>query len=100
MQIISKCQDEEEIHIVTSGWSQQYDMIGMFKVIPICAHYNPELHANIISLKDVSLISVACVTMDTSQERAIDVHLSNDNIMNTKECSEGLYFLTLPLLPP
>ena len=99
MHIIRKCQHGEVLHIVTNDRSHKYYMIGMFKVINIYAHYKPESLSTILSLKGVSFITGARVTMDTGKERVIVMHLINGNTINFKECSEGLYFLILKLVP-
>ena len=84
---------------MTNGGSHKYNMIGMFKVILICSHYNPGSLKNIFSLKYVASIPGAHMTIYTLQERVILVNLSNGSVIKIKAYSEGLYSLTLTLVP-
>ena len=47
--------------------------------------------ANILSLKDVS--SKFRVTMDTTVEHSMNVHLSDNHVLKFKQCGDGLHFL-------
>ena len=62
------------------------DFPGMFKV-----WYNPESMLNILSFKDVR--KHFRVTMDTSVENVIKVHLKCGNVIKFEEVDSGLYLL-------
>jgi hypothetical protein len=46
--------------------------------------------ANILALKEVA--DRFQITMDTTKERAMLLHVSDDNIIKFTECGNGLYY--------
>ena len=54
-------------------------------------HFNANSIANIVSLSDIANLDGAKLTMDTSVERAINLHVNNMTIQ-FKECADGLYY--------
>ena len=90
---LRSCNDEETLHIVTNGGLLSYNVIGDCKLIPVQMHYNGDSIANVLSLKSVTSIPGAHVTMDSNVERAISVKLPNRvETIKFIECSDGLYY--------
>ena len=52
--------------------------------MPMAAHYKPMLLANILSMKGVQSIPGIRITMDTLEESAILIHLSDGNVLNIR----------------
>ena len=86
------CSEAKIMNIVTNGWEQHYDTIGIFKSLPVEDHYNSKSPDKILSLNDVASLSGVRIKMDTSVERAIVVTLQGGICMNFKEWNDGLYY--------
>ena len=56
------------------------------------SRYNPMLLVNILSMKNVRKIPSMRITMDTLEESAIRIHLSDENVLKFQECYDGLYY--------
>ena len=78
------------MRVYTNGGSQDYSKFGTLKFFPFDVFYNPNSMANILALKDVA--NKFQITMDTTQERSMLVHVSNDTIIKFSECGNGLYY--------
>ena len=89
---IRACEEDEVLHITTNGGALQYDQIGMNKLVPVAMHFNPKSIANVLSLSVVADIPGTRIIMDTSIEKAIEVHMKNGNILKFEECTDGLYY--------
>ena len=57
---------DEEIKIHTNGGSLNYDIVGVFKYLPIKCYYNMKSITNVLSLKSVSNVPGCNIHMDTS----------------------------------
>ena len=55
-------------------------------------HFNPDLMATILSLKDVSSLTGVKIAPETSKEWAIIVSLVDGGILKFKSCEEGIYY--------
>jgi hypothetical protein len=91
---IQDCSPSETLHIVTNGGAQIFNKQGDLNILPLKVHVNESSLANILSLKDVASIPGIKITMDTSKERAIYVHLDGKDAEEIKfsECNDGLYY--------
>jgi hypothetical protein len=87
---IHACKPGEVMRACTNGGSQDYHKHGTLKFFPFDVFYNPTSVANILALKDVA--DRFQITMDTTKERAMLVHVSDDNIIKFSECGDGLYY--------
>ena len=58
--------------------------------IPFKFFFNPDSIANIIYLKDT--VKTFCITMYTSKDYEILVHIVSNRVMKLIEFSDGLYF--------
>ena len=92
---VRDCTGEEELLIHTNGGDKIFQKQGDLNIIPMIAHFDPTSLANILALKDVRKTPGVCITMDTDEEAAMLVHLPNGNILNFKECGDGLYYYNI-----
>ena len=88
---IKDCLPGDGITVVTNGGSEKFQQQGTLKLLPLNVHFNNNSIANIISLSDIANMDGAKLTMDTSVERAINVHVGDLKIQ-FKECTDGLYY--------
>ena len=88
---IDDCLPGDGITVVTNGGSEHFKQIANLKLLPMRVHFNPDSIANILSLSDIANLEGARLTMDSSVERAINLHV-NDSIIQFHECSDGLYY--------
>ena len=70
---IRKCRPNEVLELETNGGSIFFDEIGMMKMLPIKAYYNPKSIATIISFKDVMNLSGARIQFDSDISKTITV---------------------------
>ena len=77
--------------VYTNGGQVKYDQVGTFSLLPFEVYFDGRSMANILSLKDVS--RKFRVTMDTTVERSMNVHLSDHHVIKFKQCGDGLHFL-------
>ena len=90
---IKHCSKNETLLLVTNGGSMRFDQMGTLNLFPMKVHVNSASMANILSLKEVGDIHGVRVTMDTSQERAIHVHVEESGLTYMfLEGPNGLYF--------
>ena len=88
---IPPCNDTELMTVYTNGSQVQYDCVGMFSLLLFQVYFDEKSMANILSLKDVS--SCFRVTMDTTVEHSMNIHVSDHQVLKFKQCGEGLHFL-------
>ena len=79
---------ERTLRALTNGGHQDSNMVGDFPNLGE-VWYNSESIANILSLADVR--KVCRITMDSSEEPAINVHRLDGSIMKFVEHASGLY---------
>ena len=92
---ITKCEDSDILHIVSNGGGAvTYDTTGFFELLGMQIHYNKNSLANVLSFKQVAALDGVKITLDTSVEKAITVHINGD-ALKFKECQDGLYFLDM-----
>ena len=77
--------------VYTNGGQVNYDRIGVFSLLPFYVYFDECSMANILSLKDVS--SKFQVTMDTTVENSMNVHVSDHQVLKFKQCGNGLHYL-------
>ena len=87
---IKNCLPGDGITVVTNGGSEKFQQQGTLKLLPLKVHFNDNSIANIISLSDIANMDGAKLTMDTSVECAINVHVGD--LIQFKECADGLYY--------
>ena len=90
---IRKCNEGEELTVITNGGSQTFTHLAVLKDFPLQVHFKYDSLANIISLRDVANIPGVAITMDSSKERAIIVKMGTDKVFKFLECPDGLYHL-------
>ena len=88
---ITPCEPHQELQIITNGGQEFFAHHATSNLVPLPVHFNSKSLANILSLSDVANIPGAKVTMDTSVERAIKLHLQ-DKVITFNECKDGLYY--------
>ena len=88
---IRPCTESESMRVYTNGGQIKYDQVGTFSLLPFEVYFNGRSMADILSLKDVS--SKFRVTMDTTVEHSMNVHLSDHHVLKFKQCRDGLHFL-------
>ena len=82
----------DELTIITNGGSQIFKQTATLNILPLPVHFNSNSLANILSLSDVANLPGARITMDSTVEKAINLH-HNGVTLKFEECSDGLYFL-------
>ena len=88
---IQNCLPGNGITAVTNGGSEHFKQNADLKLLPMNVHFNSNSIANILSLSDIANLEGARLTMDSSVERAINLHVDGD-VIQFKECSDGLYY--------
>ena len=86
------CNEDEELTVITNGGSQGFMLIGNFIHLPIEVHYNADSLANVLSFKHVSEIPVVTITIDTSKDSGILVHMRDGTAYRFALCASGLYY--------
>ena len=61
-------------------------------LLPILVHFEEDSLATVLSLKEVDNIKGVYVTMDTSVEKSILVHLGDGKVLKFLEWDLGIYF--------
>ena len=82
----------KELTVFTNGGSQNFELIGNFRHLPMEVHYNKDSLANIHSLKHVTDLPGVSVSMNTIKDPNIFVHLPNGNVIKFQQYSSGLYY--------
>ena len=88
---IKPCPPGHEVTVVTNGGAQSFEKEATLNILSIRVHFNHDSLANILSLSDVANLPGARLTMDSQVERAIILHLNQEEI-KFLECSDGLYY--------
>ena len=88
---ITACKDTEVTRVYTNGGHVDYTHKANLQILPFEVFFNESSMANILSLKDVA--SKFKITMDTSIDRAMTVHINEHTLLRFQECSDGLYYL-------
>ena len=91
---IHECEPNERIMLVTNGnGSITFDKFAVPKLFPqLKVHFNSSSMANILSLRDVAALPNVTITMDTSTDKSMEVHLSSGLTYIFREGANGLYF--------
>ena len=69
----------------------EYNQVGTLAILPFDVYLHEGSMANILSLKKVS--KKFRVTMDTTVENCMKVHVSDHHILKFKQCGDGLHYL-------
>ena len=88
---VRPCDESELMTVFTNGGQVEYDKVGIFSLLPFQVYFDERSMANILSLKDVA--SRFRVTMDTTVEHSMNVHVSDHQVLKFKQCGDGLHFL-------
>jgi len=92
---ISKCKDNDVLNIVSNGGGAvSYDTTGCFDLLSMPVYYNKNSLANVLSFKQVTALNGVRITLDTSVEKAMLVHV-NGVVLKFRECKDGLYYLNM-----
>ena len=92
---VSKCKNEDVLNIVSNGGGAvSYDTTGFFNLLSMPVYYNKKSLANVLSFKQVAALDGVRITIDTSVEKAMLVHVNNMTL-KFRECKDGLYFLNM-----
>ena len=90
---VSKCPVQDQLLLITNGGSMKFEEKGTLNLFPMSVHFNPNSMANILSLKEVGDLDGVHIKMDTSQERAIHVHIARSGLTYIFiEGKLGLYY--------
>ena len=65
-----------------NGGKQLYNLVASLNVFPIEVHFKKDSMANIVSMKSVSKIEGAHVTMDKKHDLGMSVKLENGDFSN------------------
>ena len=95
---ITTCKDTEVTRVYTNGGHVDYTRKANLQILPFEVFFNESSMANILSLKDVA--SKFKITMDTSIDRAMTVHINEHTLLRFQECSDGLYYLDTSTIAP
>ena len=92
MSNIRDCTKDETVLVHTNGGDKTFNQQGDLKIVPMTAHYNPTLLEKILLMKDVQKIPGVRITMDTLEESAMLILLSDGNALKFQGCNDGLYY--------
>ena len=76
----------------TNGGAQRYDKLADLSLLPITVHFKQDSMATILSLKTVSEIPGARITLDTNTSKDITLSLANGNTFVFEQYKTGLYY--------
>ena len=88
---IKPCAPGESITVITNGGAQSFEKRATLKKLPLPVYFNPYSLANILSLNHVANLPRAKITMDSTVEKAINLHYDGA-VIQFKECADGLYY--------
>ena len=88
---IVDCKPGKGVTVVTNGGSQHFGAEAELLLFPMPVYFNADSMANILSLSDIANIDGVRITMDTSIDRAIQLHF-HDTVYTFRECIDGLYY--------
>ena len=89
---IRECKPCERLIAYCNGGEQKYNLVAKLVMVPISVHFKRNSMANIISMKTITNIEGARVTMDTSSNLNIVVTLADGETFIFKPCINGLYY--------
>ena len=92
---IRDCTEDETLLVHTNGGDNIFHQQGELNIVTINAHYDPTPLANILLMKDVRRIMGIRITMDTFEEIAMLIHLSDGNVIKCQECNDRLYYYSM-----
>ena len=75
------CTEDEMLLFHTNGRDKIFHQQGDLNIVSMTAHYDLTSLTNILSMKDVQNIPGICITMDTLEESAMLIHLSDKNVL-------------------
>ena len=78
---IRNCNSNEELHLLTNGGYSDYNQIGHCDLFDVDVHYNPNSIANVLSFDKISDMNDVHVTVDTSVDKSLVVHIGADKIL-------------------
>ena len=88
---VRPCDSDELMTVYTNRGQIEYNQVGTLAILPFNVYFHEGSMANIQSLKDVS--KKFRVTMDTTVENCMNVHVSDHHVLKFKQCSDGLHYL-------
>ena len=91
---IRKCTPNEVLLAYTNGGSQKFEYLADLNFLPITVHFEKDSMATILSVKTVSEIPGARLTMDTEVNKNITLTLGDGSIFVFSQYKNGLYFST------
>ena len=89
---IRACNPNEILLAYTSGGSQKFDKLADLRFLPITVHFKEKYMATILSLKTVSEIEGARLTLDTKVNKNITLTLKEGNSFVFSQYKNGLYY--------
>ena len=89
---IRNCMHGEMLTAYTNGGSQCYDQLADLRALPLQVHFKQDSLATILSMKLVTEIPGARVTMDTGLNNNIHVILKDGKVFEFVQHHNGLYF--------
>jgi len=88
---ITAYKNNEVTRVYTNGGHADYNRKAKLQILPFEVLFNESSMANILSLKDIA--SKFKITMGTSIDRAMMVHVNEHTLLRFQECSDRLYYL-------
>ena len=89
---IRACDPNEILLAYTNGGSQKFDKLADLRFLPITVHFKEKSMATILSLKTVSEIEGARLTLDTKVNKNITLTLKEGDSFVFSQYKNGLYF--------
>ena len=89
---IRACNPNEVLLAYTNGGSQKFDQLADFRFLPITVHFKKNSMATILSLKTVSEIEGARLTLDTQVNKNITLTLKDGKSFVFSQYKNGLYY--------
>ena len=89
---IRACNPNEILLAYTSGGSQKFDKLADLRFLPITVHFKEKSMVTILSLKTVSEIEGARLTLDTKVNKNITLTLKEGNSFVFSQYKNGLYY--------
>ena len=89
---VRNCMPHETLTAYCNGGAQCYDKLADLLMLPIKVHFKKDSMATILSMKSVSKIPGARVTMDTAVNANIIVSLKDGRVLEFMQHQNGLYY--------
>ena len=87
---------DETIQVLSNGnGSVVFSQLGTLNLFPMTVYLNPSSMANILSLRNASIIPGVHVTMNTATAKCMNVHVPSGLTYMFFEGSNGLYYLDI-----